>query len=139
MRRRGLRTALRVEYLALPSQHLIDLIRTLARQYRMCIVGTIIHSPLTSPVSSPFIHLLDPKKPQHITPAQLEWAKYLQSHLASSEETAHPGLLNTAFFVDKDGEVKGEYVKRSLWVPERYVAGAGPCLQGGCAEGAGRG
>ncbi|KAK8850624.1 hypothetical protein IAR55_004543 [Kwoniella newhampshirensis] len=52
---------------------------------------------------------------------QLEWAKYLQQNPASTEENAQPTLRNTAFFVDETGELKGEYVKRNLWHPERLI------------------
>lgn len=73
------------------------------------------------PTSSPFEHLLNAnaKPGDKITPAQLEWAKWLEQHPATVEDNAAPVLHNTAFFIDDNGTVLGEYVKANLWHPER--------------------
>jgi predicted amidohydrolase len=73
------------------------------------------------PTSSPFS--LDP--PKKITPAQLEWAKYLEAHPPAAEDN-EPVLHNTAFFIEGgSGKVIGEYIKRNLWHPERDYLTAG--------------
>ncbi|XAO27081.1 hypothetical protein I312_105923 [Cryptococcus bacillisporus CA1280] len=67
-------------------------------------------------------------RPSKVTLQQLEWAKYLEQHPLSSEENSTPVLKNTAFFIDEEGVLQGEYVKQNLWHPERdyIVAGIEP-------------
>ncbi|WWD20802.1 hypothetical protein CI109_105279 [Kwoniella shandongensis] len=100
--------------------------RQLAKKHNACITGSIVHGTRESgaplPTVSPFAHIpLHANKPStsKITPAQLEWAKYLEANPLSAEESSQPTLRNTAFFIDQSGEIKGEYVKRNLWHPER--------------------
>lgn len=40
------------------------------------------------------------------------------------ENAGHPQapiLHNTAFYIDENGELIGEYIKKNLWHPERYA------------------
>lgn len=107
--------------------------QTLAREHDISIVGTIVHgslppsaSPASAfPTSSPFEN--DGKaKHEKITPAQLEWARWLESHPATVEDNLEPILHNTAFFIEGGtGTVLGEYIKRNLWHPERDYLTAG--------------
>jgi len=56
----------------------------------------------------------------------LAWAKFLQQYPQSAEENAEPILKNVALFIEGgSGEIKGEYAKRNLWHPERYVHSEG--------------
>ncbi|ORY31263.1 carbon-nitrogen hydrolase [Naematelia encephala] len=122
----------RRQYLTYPSRHLQAYLASLASHHGICIVGSIVHGHLTSsasasaiPKTSPFSHLpLDPLTASSalgnkITAAQLEWAKFLESHPISSEDAAAPELKNTAVFIDSKGQLCGQYVKRNLWHPER--------------------
>ncbi|WOO82226.1 putative nitrilase [Vanrija pseudolonga] len=116
------------QYLTFPSTHLTSFLQTLAKQHHISIVGTIVHGVLPEsaafshaafPSGSPFEHLHANTNPGKITPAQLEWAKWLEQHPATVEDNARPVLSNTAFFIDENGNVVGEYVKQNLWHPER--------------------
>ncbi|WVQ95307.1 hypothetical protein IAU59_002402 [Kwoniella sp. CBS 9459] len=126
------------QYLSLPSRHLTTYLQSLAKKYNVCLVGTIVHGTREAgsagaadlPSVSPFEHIPSSSssssnasgiKGKHgtITPAQLEWAKYLQQHPVSAEENSQPVIYNTAFFIDEHGQVLSEYVKKNLWHPER--------------------
>lgn len=88
-------------------------------------MGTIVHGSRDAgpafPGSDPFSHipLKSSPRPSKVTLQQLEWAKYLEQHPLSSEENSKPTLKNTAFFIDEEGVLQGEYVKQNLWHPER--------------------
>ena len=120
-----------MQYLCYPSTHLTSQLQTLAKRHSIAIVGTIVHykppDSLSTPLpsDSPFDPPSSSSKAQHHqTPAQLEWAKYLESHPSTAEENSEPILHNTAFFIDDTGALLGEYVKRNLWHPEReYLTG----------------
>ncbi|WWC92416.1 uncharacterized protein L201_007373 [Kwoniella dendrophila CBS 6074] len=78
---------------------------------RQVIHGTREEGAASVPDSNPFSHIPTDTKSKpttHITSAQLEWAKYLETHPLSSEENAGPKLYNTAFFIDDRGEIPGE-------------------------------
>ncbi|WWC98270.1 hypothetical protein V866_005161 [Kwoniella sp. B9012] len=114
------------QYLTFPSKHLLTFLRDLAKTHRIALCGTIVHGTREEgaapiPSSSPFSHipLHTSHKSPSISPAQLEWGKYLEAHPLSTEESAQPTLYNTAFFIDDEGEVVGEYTKKNLWHPER--------------------
>ncbi|WWC65305.1 uncharacterized protein I303_107922 [Kwoniella dejecticola CBS 10117] len=120
------------QYLTFPSKHLLTFLQTLAKIHGIALCGTIVHGTREEgagpiPDSNPFDHIsthtaksthTNTKQPG-ITPAQLEWAKYLEKHPLSTEESAQPVLYNTAFFIDEKGELIGEYTKKNLWHPER--------------------
>ncbi len=123
----------RYQYLTFPSDHLISFIVGLAREHEISIVGSIVQGTLPEsalgspfPSASPFSHI-----PLHssvgfisgkITESQLAWAKYLQQYPQSAKEDAEPVLRNTALFIEgASGQIQGEYSKRNLWHPERYV------------------
>lgn len=88
-------------------------------------MGTIVHGSRDAgpafPGSDPFSHipLKSGPRPSKVTLQQLEWAKYLEQNPLSSEENSKPTLKNTAFFIDEEGVLQGEYVKQNLWHPER--------------------
>jgi predicted amidohydrolase len=116
-----------MQYLTFPSVHLTSFLQALSKRHSISIVGTIVHGThppsagnAAFPTGSPFEHLLSGAKPGgKITPAQLEWAKWLQQHPSSAEENSEPVLHNTAFFIDENGDLLGEYIKENLWHPER--------------------
>ncbi|WVR08703.1 hypothetical protein IAU60_005761 [Kwoniella sp. DSM 27419] len=108
--------AAQAEYLTFASRHLTTFLCDLARKYKVCLVGSIVHGTREAgaapvPDSSPFEHIpreSKASKPHGITANQLEWAKYLQQHPMSAEENATPTLYNTAFFINEQGEVVSE-------------------------------
>ncbi|GFZ47998.1 hypothetical protein JCM24511_05745 [Saitozyma sp. JCM 24511] len=125
------------QYLTFPAAHLLAFIQSLAKRYNVAIVGSIVHGalPLSAegqsfPASSPFAHIplscTGSPRPTKITPSQLEWAKFIEQNLPTTEENSEPVLKNTAFYVEAGtGELKGDYVKRNLWHPERDYLTAG--------------
>lgn len=114
--------------------HLEAFLKRLAQKYRIGIVGTIVHGTLPAPTDDPF-PTVDPFT--HLTPEtalaertaptpeQRAWVEWLGRNMTDRVENAgHPQapvLHNTAFFIDDHGEVIGEYIKRNLWIPERWV------------------
>ncbi|WVQ86140.1 hypothetical protein IAT38_008308 [Cryptococcus sp. DSM 104549] len=102
------------QYLTFPSAHLLAFLQDLAKHHSICIVGSIVHAAredlAPTPKNSPFAHipLTTQSRPTKITAAQLEWAKYLEQHPLTPEETAEPTLRNTAFFIDETGKVIGQ-------------------------------
>ncbi|AAW46909.1 hypothetical protein CNBM0660 [Cryptococcus deneoformans B-3501A] len=122
------------QYLTFPSKYLLSFLCHLAKAHRVCLVGTIVHGSRNNgpafPASDPFSHipLKSGPRPSKVTLQQLEWAKYLEQHPLSSEENSTPIVKNTAFFIDEEGVLQGEYVKQNLWHPEReyIVAGIEP-------------
>ena len=69
--------------------------------------GTLPGSAPPFPTASPFA--------EGSAQAQSDWAR----HLEQNPEHENAVLLNTAFYFEADGEVKGRYVKQNLWHPER--------------------
>lgn len=57
------------------------------------------------------------------SPEQKAWIDWLDRNMTDNVENAgHPQapvLHNTAFYIDEEGNLIGEYVKRNLWHPER--------------------
>ncbi|ORX99216.1 carbon-nitrogen hydrolase [Clohesyomyces aquaticus] len=95
----------------------------------------------------PEYHLTNwmPKDPGFI-PLCRQWESYLKRYQALAKELgicivpgtiveSHDGgggaeekdrLLNVAYFIDGEGEVRGKYVKKNLWGPERaHLTGSG--------------
>ncbi|WVQ77055.1 hypothetical protein IAR50_006734 [Cryptococcus sp. DSM 104548] len=116
------------QYLTFPSKYLITFFQELAKQHKVALVGSIVHGARSSapfPEANPFSHFPLSSGPstsaEHykITPAQLEWAKYLEQHPLSAEEGVEPVAKNIAFFIDDEGKAVGEYEKQNLWHPER--------------------
>lgn len=101
------------QYLAYPSQHLVDYLSHLAIKFDVSIVGTIIHSDADGlPEISPFAHL-------HTSSSRETsiWSEYVRDHPVTNHS---PKLRNVAFFIEAgSGKVLDEYAKRNLWHPER--------------------
>ncbi|ORX40909.1 carbon-nitrogen hydrolase [Kockovaella imperatae] len=110
------------QYLCLSSDHLTAHLQDLAKKHNISIVGTIVHGKLPSshsaalPSVSPFTSS---------DAARKEWVEYLKANPPSDEQVAEPTLHNTAFFIDENGRVLGEYIKKNLWHPERDYLTAG--------------
>lgn len=78
------------------------------------------------PADDPFTHLsADYVLPdmKSTSAEQKAWIDWLGRNMTDKVENAgHPQapiLHNTAFFIDENGEVVGEYIKANLWHPER--------------------
>ena len=110
-------------------KHMVDLAQT----HEIDIVGSIVHGTIPTaahgqafPTASPFSPLSSSKPATRITTGQLAWAKYLEQYPSSWEESAEPVLHNIAFYIEgTTGDVKGSYIKRNLWHPERDYLTAG--------------
>lgn len=127
------------QYLAQPAHHILQELRILAIRHNIAIAGTIVEpdclcpQPPTSPFStSPSNRATWAKKIRHSHPHAFG-QDHSPSHAnrATDEkdlpkEDAHTArcqkLLNVAYFVEGGtGEIIGRYVKKNLWISERYA------------------
>lgn len=128
------------QYLAQPAHHILQELRNLAIRHNISIAGTIVEPDHVSaqPDTSPFTSSPSDRS---------AWAKYIRqtlpetfghSYSASHADRASESkdlpaedeqsgitqkLLNVAYFIEGGtGEIIGKYIKRNLWISERYVA-----------------